>query len=57
MTTPLQALILGANFQVSLAAAVADAVRQADAAGLLKAYKSEFMPGHDQLPASTEAAK
>lgn len=56
MTTPLQALILGADFQAGAAAAVADAVRQADAAGLPKAYKPDFTPSQGQLPPSTEAA-
>ena len=37
MTKPLQDLILGAEFQAGVAAAVAEAVRQADAAGLPKA--------------------
>lgn len=56
MTTPLQALILGADFQAGAAAAVADAVRQADAADLSKAYKPDFTPGQEQLRHSTEDA-
>jgi hypothetical protein len=42
MTKTLQDLILGPEFQAGVAAAVAEAVRQADAAGLPKAYETDF---------------
>jgi hypothetical protein len=62
MTKLLQDIILGAEFQAAAIEAVAEAVRQADAAGLPKAYEPDFslnrqLEGNPSAEKPTDGAK
>jgi len=57
MTKSTKDLIFGVEFKAGVIAAVAEAVRQADAAGLPKAYEPDFsLSRQTQLDTSSEKA-